>query len=119
MTYPVPRTTLLAEPHLPDERTLMAQALNRMSGGEDRLYIRKIAEQAKAHGTQLIFIYRPVFDGPTTISDLNFLEQYGVVLNLGDLAQRDELFENYNHMNHAGAMTASARLADVIAGLDF
>jgi hypothetical protein len=39
-------------------------------------------------------------------------------LNLGDLAQRDELFENWSHLNHAGAMTASARLADAIAGLD-
>ncbi|MGC9959493.1 hypothetical protein [Roseiarcus sp.] len=55
---------------------------------------------------------------PAAISDLAFLEQYGTVLNLGDLAQRDELFENWSHLNHAGAMTASARLADAIAGLD-
>jgi hypothetical protein len=40
-------------------------------------------------------------------------------LSLGDLAQRDELFENWSHLNHAGAMTASARLADAIAGLGF
>ena len=40
------------------------------------------------------------------------------VLNYGDLAQRDELLENGSHLNHAGAMTASARLADAIAGLD-
>jgi hypothetical protein len=39
-------------------------------------------------------------------------------LNLGYLAQRDELFENWPHFNHAGAMTASGRLADAIAGLD-
>ena len=55
---------------------------------------------------------------PAAISDLAFLEQYGTVLNLGDLAQRDELFENWSHLNHAGAMIASARLADAIAGLD-
>jgi hypothetical protein len=40
------------------------------------------------------FVYIPIFNGPATISDLAFLEQYGPVLNLGDLAQRDELFEN-------------------------
>ena len=66
----------------------------------------------------MIFIYIPIFNGPATISDLAFLEQYGQVLNLGDLAQGDELFENWGHFNHAGAMTASGRLADAIAGLD-
>jgi len=64
------------------------------------------------------FCVRPQ-GSPATISDLAFLEQYGTVLNLRDLAQRDELFENWSHLNHAGAMTASARLADAIAGLDF
>ncbi len=66
----------------------------------------------------MIFIFLPIFNGPTTIADLAFLEQYGTVLSLGDLSQRDELFENWSHLNHAGAMTASAKLADVIAGLD-
>jgi hypothetical protein len=28
------------------------------------------------------------------------------------------LFENWSHLNHAGAMNASGRLADAIAGLD-
>ena len=118
MMHPVPRATLLAQQRRPDGRTFVARALNRISGGEDHLYIRKIAEEARAHGTQLIFIYIPIFNGPATISDLAFLEQYGQVLNLGDLAQRDELFENWWHFNHAGAMTASAKLADAIAGLD-
>ena len=110
MMHPVPRATLLAQQRRPDGRTFVARALNGISGGEDHLYIRKIAEEARAHGTQLIFIYIPIFNGPATISDRAFLEQYGQVLNLGDLAQRDELFENWGHFNHAGAMTASARL---------
>jgi hypothetical protein len=119
MMHPVPRARLLAEPHKPVPGTFAVRALNRISGGEDHLYIQKIAEEARAHGTQLMFIYIPIFKGPATISDHAFLEQYGPVLNLGDLAQRDELFENWSHLNHAGAMTASARLADAIAGLDF
>jgi hypothetical protein len=45
--------------------------------------------------------------------DLDFLNQYGL-----DLAPRDELFENWSHLNHAGAMTASGRLADAIDRLD-
>jgi hypothetical protein len=49
---------------------------------------------------------------------VDFLKQFGPVLNYGDLAPRDELFENWSHLNHAGAMNASARLADAIAGLN-
>jgi len=59
-----------------------------------------------------------MFNGPETISDRAFLQQYGPVLNYGDLAQQDQLYENWSHFNHAGAMAASARLADAIGGLN-
>jgi hypothetical protein len=118
MEHPVPRAKLLAEPREPVPRTLVARALTRINGGEDHLYLRKIAEEAKAHGTQLMFIFLPIFNGPQTISDLEFLKQYGPVLNYGDLGQQDELYENWSHLNHAGAMAASSRLADAIGGLD-
>jgi len=118
MEVPVPRATLLAEPREPVPRTLVARTLSLINGGEDHLYIRKIAREARAHGAQLIFIFLPMFNGPRTISDLEFLQQYGPVLNCGDLAQQDQLYENWSHFNHAGAMTASARLADAIDGLD-
>jgi prephenate dehydrogenase len=96
----------------------MTRAFNWLNGGEDHLYTQKIAREAKAHGAQLIFVHLPMFEGPQTVSDLNFLKQFGAVLNFGDLAPHDELFENWSHLNHAGAMTASARLAAAIAGLD-
>jgi hypothetical protein len=118
MEHPVPRATLLAEPRVPFPNTLMARAFTRLNGGEDHLYIEKIAREAKAHGAQLMFVYLPTFEGPQTISDLDFLKQFGPVLNDGDLAPHDELFENWSHLNHAGAMKASARLADAIAAHD-
>jgi hypothetical protein len=118
MEHPVPRATLLAEAQTTDRLTLFGRALTRLNGGEDHLYIRKIAAEAKAHGAQLIFVFLPVFNGAQTISDLDFLKQFGSVLNYGDLAQRDELFENWSHLNHAGSMKASARLANAILGLD-
>jgi hypothetical protein len=118
MEHPVPRATLLAEPRKPVPRTLVARAFTRINGVEDHQYIRKIAREAKAHGTQLIFVFIPMFNGPESISDLDFLKQFGPVLNDGDLAPRDELFENWGHLNHAGAMIASARLADAIVGID-
>jgi hypothetical protein len=118
MEHPVPRTILLAEPRVPVPQTLVARTMTWINGGEDHIFIEKIARDAEAHGAQLIFVYLPIFNGPPTTSDLDFLKQFGSVLNDGDLAPKDELFENWSHLNHAGAMTASARLADAIAGLD-
>jgi hypothetical protein len=118
MERQVPRETLLAEPRIPVPRTLIARLLTRLNGGEDHLFIQKIAREAKAHGAQVVFVYLPIFEGPGTISDQVFLEQFGPILNYGDLAPRDELFENWSHLNHSGAMNASARLAEAISGLD-
>src|ERR1700722_13184983 len=117
MEHPVPRATLLAEPREPVPRTLVARLLTRLNGGEDHLFTEKIAREAKAHGAKLVFVHLPMFEGPTTVSDEDFLKQFGPVLNYGDLAPHDELFENWSHLNHAGAMNASARLADAVAGL--
>jgi hypothetical protein len=118
MEHPVSRAALLAEPREPVPRTLVARALTQLNGGEDHLFTQKIAGEAKAHGAQLVFVHLPMFDGPQTVSDEDFLKQFGPVLNYGDLAPRNELFENWSHLNQAGAMNASARLADAIAGLD-
>jgi hypothetical protein len=119
MEHPVSRAVLLAEPREPVPRTLVARALTRLNGGEDHHFTEKIARDAKAHGAQLVFVHLPMFEGPQTVNDEDFLKQFGPVFNYGDLAPHDELFENWSHLNHAGAMNASARLADAIAGLDF
>jgi hypothetical protein len=118
MEHPVARSTLLAQPRIPFPRTLFGSALAKVNGGEDQLYIKEIAREATAHGAQLNFVYLPIFEGPRTISNEDFLKQFGPVLNYGDLAPHDELFENWSHLNHAGAMNASSRLADAIAGLN-
>jgi hypothetical protein len=118
MEHPLSRAALLAEPREPVPRTLVARALTQLNGGEDHLFTQKIAREAKALGAQLVFVHLPMFDGPQTVSDEDFLKQFGPLLNYGDLAPRDELFENWSHLNRAGAMNASARLADAIAGLD-
>jgi prephenate dehydrogenase len=118
MDLAVPRATLLAQPREPVPRTLVARLLTRLNGGEDHLFTEKIAREAKAHGAQLVFVHLPMFEGPQTVSDESFLKQFGLVLNYGDLAPHDELFENWSHLNHAGAMKASARVAAAIAGLN-
>jgi hypothetical protein len=117
MEHSAPPKALLAETR-PVPETLITDAFTWINGGEDHLYIRKIASEAKAHGTKLIFIYMPVFDGSKTMSDVDFLKQYGPIVNNGDLVADDELFMSWTHMDHAGAMKASARLANAIDGLN-
>ena len=118
MEHPVPRARLIAEPLTLDHLTRVGRILTRLNGGEDHIYIRKIAAEAKAHGVKLIFVFLPAFNGPESIADEDFLKQFGPVLNYGDLARRDEFYENRAHLNHAGAMAASARLADALLGFD-
>jgi hypothetical protein len=111
----VPRSILLEQSSQQTSRNAWtANEYARLKGGADAVYIRKIADEAKAHGTKLIFVYLPMFNGSKIISNLDFLKQYGPVINNGDLAPRDELFENWSHLNHAGAMIATARLAAAI-----
>jgi hypothetical protein len=111
----VPRTILLEQISQQTSRNeWIAGQYARLNGGADRVYIGKIADEAKAHGAQLIFAYMPMFNGAEKASALDFVQQYGAVVDNGDLASRDELFENWSHLNHAGAMIATARLADAI-----
>jgi hypothetical protein len=62
-------------------------------------------------------LYVPTFNGAKTVSDPEFLKQYGQIVSTGEIASRDELFENWAHLNHAGAMAVTRRLADAIGDL--
>ena len=94
MDNAVPRKTLLEQASQQTDRTAWTnRQYARLNGGADRIYIQKIADEAKARGVQLIFSYMPMFNGPEKASQLDFVKQYGVVINNGDLASRDELFE--------------------------
>jgi hypothetical protein len=119
MEAAVPRRILLEQSSQQTSRNeWVASQYARLNGGADRVYIGKIADEAKTRGVQLVFVYIPTFNVPEEASELAFVKQYGAVVNNSDLAPRDELFENWSHLNHAGAMIATARLADAIAGLD-
>ena len=120
MEREVPRATLLARTHEQVERqSLLSRILARCcNDGDEHVYIREIAREAKARGVRLIFVFMPVFDGSQEVSDRKFLEQYGTLLSNGDLTEQDKLYENWSHLNHAGSLIASDRLADAIARLD-
>jgi len=87
--------------------------------GDDHVYIRKIAEIAAVHGTKLIFVHVPVFQGAEELVDRDFLSRYGVVLEARDIG-KDLLpdpaqFQSPGHLNHAGSVKFSDRVASAIA----
>ena len=118
MEQVVPPEKLLAE-RQPDPRQTFADRLVRWccNDGDDAVYIRAIAEEAKAHGVKLIFLFLPIYKGPVEVDDRDFLSRYGTFLDNGFFAEDSKLFVNWSHLNRAGAMIDSDKIADAIAGL--
>jgi hypothetical protein len=85
-------------------------------GADDRLYLDKIARLALAHGTKLLMLYIPDFASGKLDEEMrDYYGKYGTVLDYSDLATRNTLFAHWAHLNHAGAMIVSDRLADAVA----
>ena len=76
----------------------------------------KIAQLAFARGTRLMLLYIPDFEGDELDEKArNWYDKYGTILDCGDLATRSTLFSNWAHLNHAGAIIVSDRIADAVA----
>ncbi|MGO9421742.1 hypothetical protein [Roseiarcus sp.] len=118
MAAEVPADVLDAEPlPRPDDTRISRLLMRCCNDGDDRVYLRAIAELAKAHGARLIFVFMPSYKDTEPSSDRAFLSQYGAVIDNSDLAQNSGLYYNRQHLNHAGAVIVSDRIASVIAEL--
>ena len=112
----IPAAVLDAEPLRQDPSSLFSRLLMRCcNDGDDRVYLGMIAGLAKTHGARLIFVFMPSYKDPTPLSDPAFLGQYGLVIDNSDLGRNSALYFNRGHMNHAGAVIVSDRIADAIA----
>ena len=94
---------------------MVPRALSSVIEADDRVYTEAIVRQAQAHGTKLVFVYIPRFTGSLSPESRAFYGQYGTVQDNGDLAQQDRLFSGWPHLNHAGAMIVSDRVAQAVA----
>ena len=96
--------------------TRLPRALVPFVDADDRVYFDKIARLAVAHGSKLLFVYIPDFDSGKLDEKIqkNYL-RYGAVLDFSDLASRNTLFMHWAHLNHAGAMIVSDRIAAAVA----
>ena len=118
MDREVPASTLRAQsqarPHVSWIDRLIFRCCN---DGDDRVYIREIGKLAEAHGARLIFAFVPTFEGSTTIDDRDFFSRRGRLVDASDIAGDAALYENWAHLNHAGAVKVSDRIAEAIANL--
>jgi hypothetical protein len=71
--------------------------------GDERVYIRKIAALAQAHGAKVAFLFLPYYSGPDVIQEEAFYKSLGPVWNAGFLASHAEWFADYGHLTRTGA----------------
>jgi hypothetical protein len=82
---------------------ILGPALADVEFGDERHYVRRIAEIARAKGAKLMFLFLPYYTGPGQIQEQAFYEQFGPVLNAGFLARRADWYADYGHLTRAGA----------------
>ena len=71
--------------------------------GDERHYIREIANLARAKGVRVAFLALPYYGGPSKLQEQAFYDQYGPVWNAGYLSDHAELYADYGHLTHDGA----------------
>jgi hypothetical protein len=82
--------------------------------GDEHVYVAEIARLAQAHGAKLLFVLLPEFNDRSEIRERDFLERYGKIVDMSDLADQDKLYQSSGHLNHAGALIASDRIANEV-----
>jgi hypothetical protein len=118
MDKEIPRAQLLADymrDKAKEKRSIVPRAVSRVVEADDRVYTEAIVRQAAAHGTKMVFVYIPRFTGALSPESRAFYGRFGKVQDNGDLAQQDRLFSGWPHLNHAGAMIVSDRVAQAVA----
>jgi hypothetical protein len=71
--------------------------------GDERYYVRKICDLARAKGVPVAFLFIPYYSGPSAIQEQKLYENYGPVWNAGYVASHAEWYADYGHLTHNGA----------------
>ncbi len=88
-----------------------------ITDADSPVYLTQIARLAAAHGTKIIFVYLPQFEASPVIEGRDFYSRLGAVESYADLARDPGMYQSFAHLNHAGAMIASDRVAAAAARL--
>jgi len=96
----------------------LPRSLADLEFGDERHYVREIAELAQKNDAKVAFLYLPYYSGPTAaqaVQELKFYEQYGPVLNGGYLASHADWYADYGHMTRFGANALTDWLVEPVA----
>ena len=117
MSRPMTAAALRAEQAVEDHdwRQKLPKRLVSMLSDDETVYVGKIIALARAHGSRIVFVFLPHFEGADVVPDRGFYEQFGPIVSVADLRDDSTMFQGWNHLNHRGAMIASDRVATAVA----
>jgi hypothetical protein len=93
-------------------RPLLSRTWADVEFGDERFYIRRICDLAKAHGAKVAFLFLPYYTGPDALQERSLYEGCGPVWDAGFLAPRADWYMDYGHLTRTGA----DHLTDWLAG---
>ena len=116
-----PAEKLIAErKRLETPTTLDRLFLRCCNDGDDKVYLRAIAELANAKGIPLLFVHTPMYQGRPTAEEAGFVSQFGPLVDgaaIEDLRNDSSNYENWRHFNRIGAGRLTDRLATIVANM--
>jgi hypothetical protein len=83
--------------------------------GDERHYVAEIAEEARAKGVRVMFLYLPYFGDCSDVQERRFYERFGPVIDARFLASHAEWYADYGHLTRTGAEHLTDWLTDAIA----
>jgi len=92
----------------------LPQALRYLEHRANLVYIAAIAKLASEHGVTLRFLYLPQYSGKAGPDFISTYTQYAPVWAPGPVIQKQGLWLDINHLNHAGAEAITPILATKI-----
>jgi len=98
-----------------EQHSKLPAAVRAVTDADEKVYMDLIARAAAARGIKLVFVYQPAFGHAAPIANRAAYEALGPIQDNTDLSDRDALFHDWDHMNTAGAVVMSDRLAEVLA----
>jgi hypothetical protein len=82
--------------------------------GDERTYVRRIAELAKARGIRIAFLATPYYTGPTDVQEAELYRSIGPLWNAGFFAGQAGCYTDYGHLTRACARQLTDWLAPQI-----
>lgn len=94
---------------------ILGPGLAEIEFGDERSYVRRMAEAARARNIPVVFLFLPYFEGPAVVQERDFYRRYGPLLDAHFVAGHSEWFSDVAHLNHDGAVALSDWLAPRLA----